>query len=60
VSIVVLQKMIKRKNLEAMSSDSHLKCFVCGDSSRGVNFGLLTCMPCKSFFRKNVFKKPVS
>jgi len=31
-------------------------CFVCGDKSIGYNFGVLTCMACKAFFRRNAVK----
>ncbi|CAF0759143.1 unnamed protein product [Adineta ricciae] len=31
-------------------------CLVCGDKSIGFNFGVLTCMACKAFFRRNAVK----
>lgn len=30
-----------------------LACRVCGDVARGYNFQVVTCMSCKSFFRRN-------
>ena len=35
-------------------------CLVCGDKSIGFNFGVLTCMACKAFFRRNAVKLGVS
>ncbi|UJR27414.1 hypothetical protein I4U23_008704 [Adineta vaga] len=31
-------------------------CLVCSDKSIGYNFGVLTCMACKAFFRRNAVK----
>ncbi|CAF0826604.1 unnamed protein product [Adineta ricciae] len=31
-------------------------CYVCGAKSIGCNFGVLTCMACKAFFRRNAVK----
>ena len=28
-------------------------CFVCGDTARGNNFSVLSCVSCKSFFRRH-------
>jgi hypothetical protein len=35
-------------------------CGVCGVKSIGFNFGVLTCMACKAFFRRNAVKLGVS
>jgi hypothetical protein len=35
-------------------------CLVCGDKSTGFNFGVLTCMACKAFFRRNAVKLGVN
>lgn len=35
------------------SSWKTLLCRVCGDIARGNNFQVVTCMSCKSFFRRN-------
>jgi nuclear receptor subfamily 1 group I len=32
-----------------------LICVVCGSIARGRNFGAITCMSCKVFFRRNAF-----
>ncbi|CAF4534883.1 unnamed protein product, partial [Rotaria sp. Silwood2] len=32
-----------------------LICVVCGSIARGFNFGAITCMSCKIFFRRNAF-----
>ncbi len=52
--------MTKKKILGDHSSSSAKECLVCGDVARGLNFNVMTCMPCKSFFRKNAFKRTVS
>lgn len=31
-------------------------CLICGDKSTGFNFGVLSCMACKAFFRRNAIK----
>lgn len=35
-------------------------CHVCGDTARGLNFNVMACMSCKSFFRRNAHKQSVS
>ena len=37
-----------------------LICRVCGDRARGMNFDVLTCVSCKSFFRRNALRPRVS
>jgi len=37
-----------------------LICLVCGDRARGINFDLMTCMSCKTFFRRYAKKPAVS
>ncbi|CAF3566477.1 unnamed protein product [Rotaria sordida] len=34
-------------------------CTVCGSKAVGINFGVLTCAPCKAFFRRNARRKDV-
>ncbi|CAF5228868.1 unnamed protein product, partial [Rotaria magnacalcarata] len=34
-------------------------CTICGANAIGVNFGVLTCSPCKAFFRRNAHRKDV-
>ena len=40
--------------------NENLECLVCGDFARGLNFDVISCMSCKTFFRRNVFRKSVS
>ncbi len=35
-------------------------CYVCGDTARGNNFSVLSCVSCKSFFRRHGQLKLVS
>lgn len=35
-------------------------CHICGDAACGLNFNVITCMSCKSFFRRHAHKKSVS
>ena len=51
--------MTKIKFIKNDSAQSPEQCLVCGDIARGLNFNLMTCMACKTFFRKNVFKRLV-
>jgi len=30
-----------------------LVCLVCGDTARGINFNVMSCMSCKTFFRRH-------
>jgi len=34
-------------------------CLVCGDQARFINYGALSCQPCKTFFRRNGFRPEV-
>jgi hypothetical protein len=36
------------------SNKKQLICVVCGSIARGFNFGAITCMSCKMFFRRTV------
>ncbi|CAF4835500.1 unnamed protein product, partial [Rotaria sp. Silwood2] len=36
-----------------------LICLVCGDVARGINFDVMTCMPCKVFFRRHILKSDI-
>ncbi|CAF2966032.1 unnamed protein product [Rotaria sp. Silwood2] len=40
----------------SMKSRQVGQCLVCNDAAVGINFGVLTCMPCKAFFRRNAVK----
>ena len=33
-----------------------LICLVCGDTARGINFNVMSCMSCKTFFRRHATK----
>ncbi|CAF0827520.1 unnamed protein product [Rotaria sp. Silwood1] len=35
------------------------ECSVCGSNAVGINFGALTCAPCKAFFRRNARRKEI-
>lgn len=52
--------MTKKKLRDNSSIMFSNECLVCGDIARGLNFNVMSCMPCKNFFRKNAFKKSVS
>lgn len=41
------------------TTDSVLICQVCGDHARGLNFEVMTCMSCKTFFRRHALKSKV-
>ncbi|CAF3365469.1 unnamed protein product [Rotaria sp. Silwood1] len=49
--------MKDRKGLCNVSSRFSTNCRICGDVARGLNFNVVTCMSCKSFFRRNAHKK---
>ncbi len=52
--------MEKRKRSSCQMSRSLLICCICGDTARGRNFNLVTCMSCKTFFRRNAHRRSVS
>jgi hypothetical protein len=37
-----------------------LICLICGDAARGINFNVMSCMSCKTFFRRHVLKSKVN
>jgi hypothetical protein len=37
-----------------------LICLICGDVARGINFDVMTCMSCKTFFRRHALKSKVN
>lgn len=37
-----------------------LICLICGDVARGINFDVMTCMSCKTFFRRHALNSNVS
>ena len=45
--------------LNRRTSGLPLICLVCGDTARGINFDLMSCMSCKAFFRRHTTKRPV-
>ncbi|CAF1156922.1 unnamed protein product [Rotaria sordida] len=49
---------MSKSNKECIKHSSYrsLICRVCGDVARGNNFQVITCMSCKSFFRRNAFQ----
>ena len=52
--------MEKNKRLAKYMSHYPMLCRVCGDVARGINFNLMTCMSCKTFFRRNAYRQMVS
>lgn len=36
-----------------------LICLICGDIARGINFNVMTCMSCKTFFRRHALIRRV-
>jgi hypothetical protein len=34
-------------------------CAICGDHAIGFHYGVLSCMPCKAFFRRNAHQNLV-
>ncbi|CAF3370803.1 unnamed protein product [Rotaria socialis] len=40
---------------DSTTGRKRLICVVCGSMARGYNFGAITCMSCKIFFRRNAF-----
>ncbi|CAF3275792.1 unnamed protein product [Rotaria sp. Silwood2] len=46
-----------RKSVENHTSTTPKACRICGAEARGFNFNVITCMSCKSFFRRNAHKK---
>jgi len=36
-----------------------LVCLVCGDTARGINFNVMSCLSCKTFFRRHGNKPKV-
>ena len=49
--IRTMKTIIDHKN-----NDNKKLCTVCGDHARGINFNVLTCQPCKAFFRRNALR----
>lgn len=45
--------------LTKRTSNLPLICQICGDKARGINFDVMTCMPCKAFFRRHALKSKV-
>jgi len=37
-----------------------LICQICGDTARGINFEVMTCMSCKAFFRRHALQSKVN
>ena len=44
---------------QARNSSRFGVCQICGDKARIVNYGALSCQPCKTFFRRNGFHPQV-
>ncbi len=52
--------MKSKKTSEDHASSHSKKCHICDDVARGLNYNAITCMSCKSFFRRNAHKRSVS
>jgi ribosomal protein L37AE/L43A len=46
--------------LTKRTSNLPLICQICGDTARGINFDVMTCMSCKAFFRRHALQPAVS
>ncbi len=46
--------------LTKRTSNLPLICQICGDTARGINFEVMTCMSCKAFFRRHALQSTVS
>lgn len=44
---------------EKQSCQPSITCLVCGDVARGFNFDVMTCMSCKTFFRRHALESKV-
>jgi len=51
-----MEKNIPMKQLVSSS----LICRICGDKARRLNFDVMSCMSCKTFFRRNALQTIVS
>ncbi|CAF1118568.1 unnamed protein product [Adineta steineri] len=51
--------MEERKNQLKEKCHSILICRICGGIARGMNYGVITCMSCKTFFRRNALKAKI-
>ncbi|CAF2992324.1 unnamed protein product [Rotaria sp. Silwood2] len=49
--------MKRRERVVNTTPISPQECRICGDIARGQNFSVISCMSCKSFFRRNAHKK---
>ena len=41
------------------TSNLPLICQICGEVARGINYNVMSCMPCKTFFRRHALKTKV-
>ena len=58
--------MLRIQTSSKLNPNSHLSdkraliCVICGSIARGYNFGAITCMSCKIFFRRNALARTVN
>ena len=57
---IFLSTMERKTILSRQTTRLPMRCHVCGDIARGLNFNLITCMSCKTFFRRNVYRRMVN
>ena len=52
---------VKRSSTQRQPRNSSKpdKCLICGDKATIINYGALSCQPCKTFFRRNGYRPQV-
>ena len=50
----------KKETITKTKAKATLRCAICDSPASGFNFDVISCESCKSFFRRNALKNPVS